>query len=200
MTLRTHDKLRTTALAMAVALAATLATASARADHHIDRPFTGTRPFQLEFHGGVAWYGFGFVGGARFGVPVMHNGFIPSLDNAVYLNFGGDFYFVDDRRCYWDAAGNRCYDRNYRFAMGFPVTLHWEFYFNDTWSAFGEIGLQIYLPPSLFYRGYVDYYGDEPGAWFVGAVGGSLHLGEVFSLTLRVGNPYISFGMTLNLG
>jgi hypothetical protein len=187
------------AAAVAIASAALAPATIARADHDIDTPFTGSRPFQLDVHGGLAWYGFGFAGGARFGIPIVHNGFIPSLDNAVYLNFGIDTYFVDDRYCYdWD--NDFCQrNRGYRFAMGFPVTLHWEFYFNDTWSVFGEIGVQIYLPPSLFYRGYVEYY-DHAGMWFVAAAGGTLHLGEVFALTLRVGNPYVAFGITLNLG
>ncbi|UJR79248.1 hypothetical protein [Sandaracinus amylolyticus] len=186
------------ALALGVATLASAAPA-ARADHRIDQPFTGTRPFQLEFHGGLAWYGFGFAGGARFGIPILHNGFVPSIDNAVYINFGGDFYFVDDWGCYRNDPGDPCAGHEYRFAMGFPVALHWEFYFSDTWSAFAELGFQVYLPPSLFYRGYVDY-GDHVGAWVIAAVGGSLHLGDVVSLTLRVGNPYISFGVTLNLG
>lgn len=184
--------------AAALALALATQAAPAHADHRIDQPFTGSRPFQLDVHGGLMWYGFGFAGGVRFGIPIVQNGFIPSLDNAVYLNFGGDFYFVDDRRCY-AAPGNPCSSREYRFAMGFPVTLHWEFYFNDTWSAFAELGVNVYLPPSLFYRGYVDYY-DDAGAWVIVAVGGSLHLGDAVSLTLRVGNPYISFGAVFYLG
>jgi hypothetical protein len=113
--------------------------AAARADHDIRTPFHGTRPYQLDFHAGLSWYGFGFAGGARFGIPILHNGFIPSLDNAVYINFGGDFYFVDDR-CF--GGGGGC-NREYRFALGFPVALHWEFYFDDTWSAFAELGFQV---------------------------------------------------------
>lgn len=181
--------------ALALATGSLVEAPSARADHQIDRPFTGNRPFQLDFHGGLAWYGFGFAGGGRFGIPIVQNGFIPSLDNAVYLNFGFDFYYVDDN---WCGRGVPC-DRAYRFAMGFPIALHWEFYFNDTWSVFAELGVQIYLPPAFFHRGYVDYR-EDAGAWVIAAAGGSLHLGEVLSLTLRVGNPYIAFGITLNLG
>ena len=189
------------ALALALSLAVLggiAAPGTARADHQIDQPFTGTRPFQLEFHGGLAWYGFGFAGGARFGIPLLQNGFIPSLDNAVYLNFGVDAYFVDEPGCRVRGGGVCTYD-GYGFAMGFPVALHWEFYFNDMWSAFAEIGFQVFLPPSLF-RGYGADYTNHIGQWVVAAVGGSLHLGDVVALTLRVGNPYISFGITLNLG
>jgi hypothetical protein len=182
-------------LALSLAVASLAPVAPAHADHRIDQPFTGTRPLQLEFHGGLAWYGFGFAGGARFGIPLLHNGFIPSLNNAVYLNFGVDFYFVDDAgRCF----DTFCEARRYRFAMGLPVALHWEFYFNDTWSAFAELGVQVYLPPSLWNGG--DFGPREhAGQWVIAAVGGSLHLGDTVALTLRVGNPYISFGVTLKL-
>lgn len=179
---------------------ATLASApgAAHADHQIDRPFTGTRPYQLDFHGGFAWYGFGFAGGGRFGIPIVQNGFIPSLDNAVYLNFGADFYFVDGYYCR-DRGGGFCEFSGYGVAFGIPIALHWEFYFNDTWSAFAEVGVNIYLPPSLFRDGYVEY-GQHAGAWVIAAVGGTLHLGDVVGLTLRVGSPYIAFGITLELG
>ncbi len=165
----------------------------ARADHDINTPFTGSRPLQLDFHGGFTWYGLGFAGGARFGIPLVQNGFVPSIDNAVYLNFGVDVYAID-----WDGcrgAGGCGGAREYGFAMGFPVALHWEFYFNDSWSAFGELGFQIFLPPSLFYRNQWDP-GDHIGAWIIGAAGGSYHFSEAVALTLRVGNPYISFGVT----
>jgi hypothetical protein len=181
--------------ALALLMAVASVPMTAHADRHdINTPYTGSRPFQLDFHGGLAWHGFGFAGGARFGIPIVQNGFVSSLDNAVYINFGADVYFIDDWGC-----GGGCDGRAYRFAMGFPITLHWEFYFNDTWSVFGELGVQIFLPPSLFHRGFVDYDG-WIGQWIIGAVGGSLHLGDVVALTLRVGNPYIAFGITLNLG
>lgn len=164
---------------------------TARADHDINTPFTGTRPFQLEFHGGFTWYGLGVVGGARFGIPIVHNGFISTIDNAVYLNFGLDTYWVRHRPA---CGGGGCFD-DYAFALGIPVALHWEFYFSDMWSVFGEIGFQFFLPPGLFRENRWDYDGGWIGHWIVAAVGGSLHLGEAFALTVRLGNPYASFGV-----
>lgn len=165
--------------------------ATARADHDIDTPFTGTRPLQLELHAGLSWYGLGFAGGARFGIPIVQNGFIPSLDNAVYLNFGVDAYFV---RYYGRCSAGGCFDA-YAFALGIPVALHWEFYFSDMWSAYAEIGFQFFLPPSLWQYGDWDYNGGWIGHWVVAAVGGSMHLSDAFALTVRLGNPYFSFGV-----
>jgi hypothetical protein len=186
-------------LAFVVAAWALIGPATTRADHDIRHPFTGTRPFQLDFHGGFTWWGWGFAGGARFGIPIVHNGFVPSLNNAAYVNFGADFYFVEDWVCYRRNPGAPCEAHAYRFSLGFPVTLHWEFYFNDTWSAFAELGFQVYIPPSVFHRGFWAY-GGHAAAWVIAAAGGSLHLGQVVALTLRVGLPYVALGVTLNLG
>jgi len=171
-----------------IALVPLAAPAVARAEH----PFAGTRPFQLDLHGDLLWYGYGIGGGARFGIPIVHNGFVDSIDDAVYINFGIDTYYVDDFG--WMGAGVH----HYGFGMGFPITLHWEFYFNDTWSAFGELGFQVYFPASVFDGNPTGYYVDA-GAWIIGMVGGTLHFNEVVGLTLRVGNPYVSIGVTLYL-
>jgi hypothetical protein len=173
------------ALVLATAGGSTLMPSTAHADHEIGTPFTGNRPFQLDVHAGLLWYGIGFAAGARFGIPIMHNGFVSSIDNAVYLNFGADFYYLDT----YDDMLNR----HYGAGFGIPVTLHWEFYFNDTWSAFAELGFQVFFHPRFFENGH--FYADA-GAWIIGMVGGSLHFSEAIALTLRFGNPYVALGVT----
>ena len=180
-------RMRNVCFALALVLSAGagwFAPSVARADHEIGTPFTGNRPYQLDVHGGLIWYGVGLAAGARFGIPLVHNGFVSSLDNAVYFNFGADYYYLDS----FDGL-------NHHYASGFgvPITLHWEFFFNDTWSAFAEIGFQIFFHPRYFERG--DFYVDA-GAWVIAAIGGSLHFSEAIALTLRFGNPYFAFGLT----
>ncbi|HBQ11510.1 MAG TPA: hypothetical protein DEF51_10190, partial [Myxococcales bacterium] len=70
----------------------------------------------------------------------------------------------------------------------------WEFYFNERWSAFAEAGAQFFLHPRFLQGDRYEVY--ELGYWFVWTVGGSLHLTENVLLTLRVGSPYIAFGVT----
>jgi len=188
-----RKQMRRLAWASVIAVAAMAAPlglpAVAHAEHQIGTPFTGTRPFQLDVHGGLSWYGLGLDTGVRFGIPIVHNGFIDSIDNSVYINFGFELYYADEG---WDGA-----NKHYYVGFGIPVMLHWEFYFNDTWSVFAELGFQVYFPPAFVHgeAGRGNYY-VEAGGWVIGMVGGTLHFNEVIGLTLRVGNPYVAFGVT----
>jgi len=194
---------KTLRLAAAFAALATLGAGASvaqaqRRNVDISQPFQGERPFTLDIHGGFTWWGVGFATGARFGIPLLDNGFIPSINNAVYLNFGADFYWVRWRYC--DAAPNpgpNCHRHRWDYGpgLGLPVTLHWEFYFNENWSAFGEVGFQVYFSP-WFLNGYGFADRMDWGYWFIGAVGGRFHINEHVALTLRVGTPYASFGVT----
>ena len=60
----------------------------------ITEPYSGGRRLlQLDVHGGFTWYGTGAATGVRFGIPIVRNGFVRSINNAVYINFGADFYW-----------------------------------------------------------------------------------------------------------
>lgn len=159
----------------------------------INTPHTGGRPFQLDIHGGFTWWGIGAATGVRFGIPIVDNGFVSSINNAVYINFGIDFYWVR-----WRCGNPGCSYWDYGAGLGLPVALHWEFYFNENWSAFVELGVNIFFHPWFWDNGRFDAY--DGGYWFLGAVGGSFHINEWFLLTLRVGTPYIAFGITFQIG
>lgn len=182
-------------LALALGVLAPAAVAEAQSSSvAIDRPHQGSRPFQLDVHGGFTWWGVGAATGVRFGIPLVDNGFVSEINNAVYLNFGFDFYWVRWR--FVSSMGNHYWEYNYGF--GFPVALHWEFYFNENWSAFAEIGGQLFIHPAWIETGNFDWR--EPGAWFIWTVGGSFHISDFFLLTLRIGSPYIAFGVTFQFG
>lgn len=166
-------------------LAFGLATATPAFATDISVPFSGTRPRLLDLHAGVQPYGFGAAIGARFGIPLVQNGFVDSIDNSVYINFGGDLY-----NTYSNALNRR------GFAIGVPVAMQWNFNFTDEWSAFGEAGVNIFIGPAFFdgnTAGFVN------GSWVITAVGGRYHLNESTALHLRAGWPYLSFGIELAL-
>lgn len=153
----------------------------ARADTSIIKsPFGGQRPYQLDVHAGFSFLGRGLAAGARFGIPIVHNGFVKSINNSIHINFGADLYFID-------------YHDDYAVAVGIPVTMHWEFYFTPRWTAFGEVGPNLFLHPAVFKGDGWDW---SPGHWFSAAVGGRYMISEGFALTLRLGSPYSSFGVS----
>jgi len=150
-------------------------------------PFVGTRPVDVEAYAGFSWFGTGFVLGGRVAFPVVPNGFVPTLDNAVYVGVGLELYVMDDAAVL---------NRSYGVGFGIPVALKWEFFFDRTWSAFVELGVRVVFHPALFSRG--EFYA-EPAAWVIGQVGGSLHIPEAFALPLRLGNPSVSLGVTISI-
>jgi hypothetical protein len=187
---RLVPRLAIAALAFTLVTAAAAAPAEAQRGTAIDRPFTGQRPYVLDLHAGFTWWGVGLAAGMRFGVPLVHNGFVPTINNAVYLNFGFDFYWTR-WRCAPTAGG--CGEWEYGTGLGFPIALQWNFYFNDQWSLYLELGGQIYLSPGFFNDGI--FYGGEGGYWFIGALGVNYRIDDTILLTVRLGTPYASFGV-----
>src|SRR5579862_7469709 len=72
----------------------------ARADDTVKHP--GDHPLysvEIEPHTPLGWGGFagvyggeaGFGLGARFSIPILHNGFIPQINNGVAVTFGIDW-------------------------------------------------------------------------------------------------------------
>lgn len=179
-----------TALAVMVFLPRT-----AHADDTIKHP--GDHPMysvEAEPHVLLGWdnvYAAGGYGlGARFSIPVVKNGFVQSINNSVAVSFGLDITHYDG--CTF--AGLGC-SATYFY---FPVAMQWNFFVAQRWSVFGEPGLAIY-------HGFVDdcpaganncnrphVNGVIPALW----VGGRYHISESVSLTLRIGWPAFTFGVS----
>ena len=184
---------------------------SALADDTIKHP--GDHPdyhVELEPHGVFGWYhryasDLGYGAGARVSIPLVQNGFIPSLNNNVAITFGidfvhyqGDCYFYDPR------FGSYGCDANY---LMFPIALQWNFFVAERWSVGGEPGLYIYH--GFFDTAYNDYctvnrincysYPTSTGVDFAFFLIGRYHFSEKASLTMRIGYPYISIGASFFL-
>lgn len=164
---------------------------------------------EIEPHGILGWdfYGFGFgVGaGVRASIPIMENGFVPKINNVPAITFGVD----------WMRYDSGCYYVDRGFCTGivtntfyFPVGLQWNFFVAQRWSVFGEIGVAPY------FRGYGDYcavqfppnspeYGRchdgnpvrfSATPW--GSIGGRFHFNEHVALTMRIGIPGFTLGVS----
>lgn len=193
----THGRLGAYA-ARAAIFAVTLAVPSfandARADDTIKHP--GDHPdykVEVEPHVLLGWddiFATGGLGvGGRFTIPIVHNGFIDSINNSVGIGFGMDLMHYEN--CRYRGIG--C-SANYLY---FPVVMQWNFYVHSAWSVFGEPGL-------FFYHGFLgdcgaggpcdqpSVNGVRPALW----IGGRYHISETVSLTMRIGWPAFSFGVS----
>lgn len=144
-------------------------------------PHTGDRSRLLDIHVGGHPYGATASVGARYGIPIVDNGFIEPLNNSVYINFGADLYTT-----YSNSLDRR------GLGLGIPVTMQWNFYFTDEWSAFGEAGINIYAGPGVFDGGDDLLFN---GSWVITAAGGRYHLSDSLAIQARVGWPYASIGI-----
>lgn len=198
-------KRRSLAVAATLASLATLSSARvAHADDTIKHP--GDHPdyhVEAEPHGLLGWSGFypgtGFGVGGRFTIPIVKNGFVPSINNSVGIGFGLDWLHYSS--CYYN-FGNRGYGcaANY---LQVPVVMQWNFFVAERWSVAGEPGLGIY-------HGFFDddYCNGLPGGCIratrtgvypIFHVMGRYHFNEKVSLTMRVGYPTISVGVSFFL-
>lgn len=167
-------------------------------DNTISRP--GDHPqytVEAEPHLLFGWgdvYGAGGYGlGGRFSIPVVQNGFVPTINNSVAVSFGVDW--VHFNGCWYngDCAANY---------FDFPVVMQWNFFVAQRWSVFGEPGLLLFFgsygnctAPNLCPGHPPSGGGVEPAFY----IGGRYHLNDKMALTLRLGFPSLSFGFSFFL-
>jgi hypothetical protein len=139
--------------------------------------------------------GTGFGLGFRGSIPLVRNGFVPSINNSVAIGFGFDFvhygrgdYCADGRplpTC--DRVRSNSFNELY-----FPVVLQWNFFLSRNWSVFGEPGV------ALNYHAW-----DGPRALdvdpFIFFLGGRYHFSDKVTLTMRIGYPAFSVGCSFLL-
>jgi hypothetical protein len=196
--------------ALLFSAAAVVCARSAKGDDTIKHP--GDHPkyaVEIEPHGVWGWThynyapGDGFGLGARFSIPVTDDGFVKSINNSVAISFGVDWLHYSGTNCYYyfdPRFRGPCYyvgDANYLFL---PVAMQWNFFVAQHWSVFAEPGLVIY-------HGFFDYCNGAPpgspcanptttGVDFAFYAGGRYHFSDHVALTLRVGYPTFSLGVS----
>jgi len=131
--------------------------------------------FEAEPHLLVGWREFNDGPGVGFRgtIPIVHNGFVSSINNSVGIGFGFD---IDPVR------------HANRFAV--PIVMQWNFWLSTHWSVFGEPGAAI-----LFGEGREKNRPLFPVLY----AGGRFHFTEAVALTLRVGYPDLAVGFSFLL-
>jgi hypothetical protein len=150
--------------------------ASPQQRHMMISAFTGIH------YGHHAGYGFPLVFAGRFYVPLVPNGFIPSINDEFGIEPGLDFVvtFLDS-----------IYNDSTAFGMNVPVDAVWDFHITPSFDAYGKLGF-------VFGTVFGDYYGDF---WwtFRTAVGMKLKMSEAVYFRAEVGWPalLVGFGFAL---
>lgn len=184
----------------------------ASAQTTIRRP--GDRPdykVELEPHGLITPFepigpgtGGGFGAGFRATIDIVPDGFIRKINDSVGLGFGidaihyaGDGNFAGRCTDYQPGPGgtdvcveveSRSGATNYAFGS---VVMQWNFWLHRRWSVFAEPGLALYLGD----LGGLDKFGVAPVVY----AGGRLHFTENVTLTMRLGYPAFSLGVSFLL-
>ncbi len=113
----------------------------------------------------------GFGPGLRLSIPLVHNGFVSTINNSVALGLGLDWaHYGENSNALW-----------------FPAVLQWNFFITDMITAFGEPGFSLRHSSSR----------DQP--WSIDGVfqlGAKFMFGRYVGLTVRAGYPYFSLGVS----
>jgi hypothetical protein len=169
---------RCAAVVAVAAFAAVLAGAPpARADEHSVIRNYGDHPsyfFEAEPHG-IIGFGYPFDGNNdNFGLGFrgtfhITNGFVGSINDSIGVGVGLDF-----------APGGPGY-------FFVPVVMQWNFWLSTHWSVFGEPGLGFTNGPHLPIDPFIFY------------AGGRFQFSDRIALTMRVGYPDVSVGVSFFL-
>lgn len=113
----------------------------------------------------------GFFGaGMRASIKIIDPGPVKSINDTFAITFGGDIFAA----------------KNGRPFIWVPVGVQWNFFFTKSWSAFGEGGVVLGAQ-------------DKARFWPVVGAGGRYHINDHLALTLRIGYPSVSFGLSIFL-
>lgn len=161
--------------------------------------------FEAEPHlllGPFDWRGEGFGLGFRGTVEVAPRGFIKTINNTVGVGFGLDWVHYPGASvrgyCTERVIGPNgipiCteveHGKNERNYFYLPVVMQWNFWLHRQWSVFAEPGI---LP---YFRGSHPDFGPFPLSFYAG---GRWHFAPRSTLTMRIGYPTISVGVSFLL-
>lgn len=119
---------------------------------------------------------YAFAGGIGFRATIkVADPVIPRLNNTIGVTFGLDF-----TNCSY------CYYGQEQFSFWTPVGAQWTFFLTRKWSVFADVGAVAFSDG--FYRNLFF----EP----MFEVGGRWHFRDKITLTMRLGFPFITVGVS----
>ena len=131
---------------------------------------------------------FGLGLGFRAAIPILENGFVPSINNSVSIGFGFDW--MNYRACRFANCGSVNH-------FMIPVVMQWNFWLTKSWSVFGEPGVALNFYSSSYCKNDVKgCYNDRIFAPLVFFAGARWHFSTYTTLTMRIGWPYWSVGVS----
>jgi hypothetical protein len=144
-------------------------------------------------------HGTGLGLGFRGTVELIDNGFVSSINNTVGLGFGFDYVHYGRGRdhCVRPGMGNDdcgAFDDDFAVQnIWIPLVMQWNFWISRNWSVFGEPGGAIRYQTG---ESEDDELKIEPLQFFTG---GRYHFADTVTLTMRVGYPTFSLGVSFLL-
>jgi hypothetical protein len=131
--------------------------------------------------------------GFRGTVTLVDNGFVPTINNSVGIGFGADLVHYGGGRqiCVTDSGPSHvtaCSNTDSVNELWIPVVMQWNFFLSRQWSVFGEPGLAM-------------RYQSVPGVRNLSVdpqlyLGGRWHFSDQMTLTMRLGYPTFSVGVS----
>jgi hypothetical protein len=101
---------------------------------------------------------------------IVSNGFVKTINNSIGISFGADLFTEN--------------------TLFLPVAMQWNFWLSRHWSVFGEPGIGLALQ---------DFQAKNNVVNPILMAGGRYHFNDNIALTLRIGYPAVSFGVSFFL-
>ena len=130
-------------------------------------------------------YGFPFGVGGRYLLPILHDGFVPGINDSFNLEFGADLSLVSG--AYFVPF------------ISVPIEAMWQLFFVPKFSGYLKLGVALEMSFASYCFGSVCRSGFGLGAIPIGAIGVMFHFNDKIALRLEAGYPWFKVGLGFDL-
>ena len=136
------------------------------------------RPVDFSVLGGAPGFGLaGYGGGVRIGLPILSDGFLPRLNDAVFVEVGAEFI-------HWTYLATDDFN-----SITVPLHMRWNFFLDRDWTAFVSAGFELsYFLDQGFFEPPpgVNFFNVVQGGVLTVGVGGGVMYNFTEAVSLRV--------------